>query len=152
MPEIILPIVFLLSLFILKLAKKQFQYALSARIAMAVMLLITGIAHFYYTKGMEMMLPDFIPYKTEIIYATGIIETLAAIGILIPKYQKLTGWLLILFFVVILPANIYSTIKQVNMETATYDGDGVSYLWYRVPLQLFFIGWIYFSCNLKSKK
>lgn len=146
MPEIILPIVLLLSVFVLKGINKKWEYAFSARIAMAVMLITTGIAHFFYTKGMVIMLPDFIPCKTEIIYTTGIIEMLAAIGILVPKYQKLTGWLLILFFILVLPANIYSAIKQVNMETATYDGGGVKSLWYRVPLQLFFIGWIYFSC------
>src|SRR5690606_26653880 len=119
MPEIILPIVFLLSLFVLKLVNKRLQYTLSARIAMTAMLITTGIAHFVYTKGMAIMLPDFIPYKTGIIYGTGIIEIFAAIGILVPKYQRLTGWLLILFFILILPTNIYSAIKQVNMETAT---------------------------------
>lgn len=153
MPEIILPIVFCISLFVLKLMNRGFQYALSARIAMAAMLVATGIAHFVYTKGMAMMLHDFIPFKTGIIYATGVIELLAAVGLLIPKYKKLTGWLLILFFVLILPANIYSAVKQVNMETAAYDGDGADYLWYRIPLQIFFIVWVYLSCiKLPSKQ
>lgn len=150
MPEIILPIVFLLSLFMLKLINKRWSYALSARIAMTAMLTATGIAHFVYTKGMAIMLPDFVPYRTEIIYATGMIEILAAAGILVPTYQKLTGWLLILFLILVLPANIYSAIKQVNMKTATFDGEGAAHLWYRIPLQLFFIGWIYFSC-IKSR-
>ena len=146
MPEIILPIVFLISLFILKIMNKGLQYALSARIAMATMLVITGVAHFFYTEGMALMLPDFIPYKRPIVYATGIIEIIAAMGMLIPAYQKLTGWLVILFFILILPSNIYSAIQHVNMEAATYDGEGVSYLWFRIPLQLFFICWVYFSC------
>ncbi len=146
MPEIILPIVFIISLFVLKIMNKGLQYAFSARIAMATMLAITGIAHFFYTKGMTMMLPEGIPYRVAIIYATGIIEIAAAIGMFIPKYQKLTGWLLIVFFVLILPSNIYSAIQHVNMEAATYDGPGAGYLWFRIPLQLFFIGWVYFSC------
>ncbi|SJN18256.1 hypothetical protein FM107_01260 [Sphingobacterium sp. JB170] len=146
MPEIILPIVFFIALFILKIMNKGLQYALSARIAMATMLVITGVAHFFYTEGMAMMLPDFIPYKMPIVYLTGIIEIIAAIGMLLPKYQNLTGWLVILFFVLILPSNIYSAIQHVNMEAATYEGEGAIYLWYRIPLQLFFIGWVYFSC------
>ncbi|NQD70407.1 hypothetical protein HP439_06715 [Sphingobacterium shayense] len=156
MPEIILPIVFFMSLFILMIMNKGLQYALSARIAMATMLVITGIAHFFYTEGMTMMLPDFIPYKRTIVYATGVIEIIAAIGMLLPKYQKFTGWFVILFFVLILPSNIYSAIQHVNMEAGTYDGEGLSYLWYRIPLQLVFIGWVYFSCinqiSLRSNK
>ncbi len=113
---------------------------------MAVMLVITAIAHVMFAEGMAMMLPDFIPYKMELVYLTGILEAMAAVGILIPTYQKLTGWLLIVFFVLILPANIYAAINHVNLEAATFDGDGPSYLWYRVPLQLFFIAWVYLSC------
>ncbi|QNL51799.1 hypothetical protein H8S90_09580 [Olivibacter sp. SDN3] len=145
MPEIILPIVFCVALLILKIKHKTYQFALSARIAMAAMLIITAIAHFVFTKGMSMMLPDFIPYKTELVYLTGIIEAMAAVGILISKYQKLTGLLLIVFFVLVIPANIYATLKHVDMENATFEGDGPNYLWYRIPLQAFFIAWVYFS-------
>lgn len=152
MPEIILPIVFVISLFIIKIFKKEFRYTLAARIAMSAMLITTGIAHFVYTKGMTMMLPDFLPFPTEIIHTTGILEILGAIGILIPKFQRQTAWLLIYFFIAILPANIFSALKHVNMETATYDGEGLSYLWFRIPLQIFFIGWVYFSCLSPASK
>ncbi len=146
MPEIILPSVFCIALLILKIIHKKYQFALSARIAMATMLLITAIAHFVFAEGMSMMLPDFIPYKNGLVYITGIIEAMAAIGLLIPKYKQLTALLLILFFVLILPANIYAAMQHVNLENATFDGDGPSYLWYRIPLQIFYIAWVFFSC------
>lgn len=145
MPEMILPIVFCIALLVLKIKHDEYQFALSARIAMAAMLVTTAIAHFVFTKGMSMMLPNFIPYKTALVYITGIIEAMAAAGILISKYQKLTGVLLIVFFVLIIPANIYSTLNQVDMKNATFEGAGPNYLWYRIPLQVFFIAWVYFS-------
>ncbi|EJL72722.1 putative membrane protein [Chryseobacterium populi] len=146
MPEAVLPIVFLISLIILKIIRKKYYFALSARIAMAVMLIFTGIAHFVYTEGMALMIPKFLPLKTEAVYLTGILEIIISIALLIPKFEKITGWLLILFFILILPVNIYAAVNHVDMKTASYEGSGAGYLLYRIPLQIFFIAWTYFSC------
>jgi Predicted membrane protein len=82
---------FIISLLVIKLLIKTFDYPLAGRIAMAVMLVYTAIGHFAFTKGMSMMLPDFIPFKTEVIYLTGVIEVIAAAGLLIPGLQVWTG-------------------------------------------------------------
>lgn len=150
-PEIILIVVFALSLIFNRLRHKAYKFALSGRIAMSAMLLMTALGHFLFAKGMAMMLPDFIPLKMEAVYLTGILEIAAAIGLQLRKWRKLTGWLLIVFLILILPANIYAALNNVNIETATYDGEGIAYLWYRIPLQIFFILWVYLSSiNTKS--
>src|SRR5690349_24961314 len=105
-PLIVLLLTFGVSLLITKISLGTFHFALSGRIAMSAMLVFTSIGHFVYTKGMAMMLPAFIPSRTAIIYLTGIIEVAAAIGLFIPGLIVTTGWLLIVFFVLILPANI----------------------------------------------
>ena len=148
MPEIVLISTFIISLITLKLLRRKYLFALSGRIAMAAMLLLTAGAHFGFDKGMAMMIPGFIPYKLELVYLTGIIEAVAAIGLLIAKYQYKTAWFLVAFFILLLPFNIYACLNHVNIETATFDGDDVNYLWFRVPLQVFFIGWVYLSAIL----
>ncbi len=112
---------------------------------MSVMLLFTAMGHFIFTKGMAMMIPDFIPFKTEMVYLTGIIEIVAAIGLLIPALRVLTAWLLILFFVLLLPSNISAAIKHIDIEKGTLNGSGLNYLWFRIPLQILFIVWTYIS-------
>jgi uncharacterized membrane protein len=144
-PLIILLSVFTASLLTTKFVRGNFEFALSGRIAMSAMLLFTALGHFAFTKGMAMMLPDFIPFKTETVYLTGIIEIAAAIGLFIPNFRILTGWLLIVFFILILPANIYAAIKHIDYQKGTFDGNGLTYLWFRVPLQILFITWTYFS-------
>jgi uncharacterized membrane protein len=144
-PLLILLTVFSISLFTIKMFRGNFNVIISARIAMAAMLMFTAVGHFIFTKGMSMMLPDCIPLKTGIIYLTGILEILAAIGILIPEIRITTGWLLIVFFIVILPSNIYAAINHIDYQKATFNGDGISYLWFRIPLQIFFIIWVYLS-------
>lgn len=144
-PLIVLLSVFSISLLVLKLIRGNYEFTSSGRIAMSVMLLFTAVAHFAFTKGMAMMLPDFIPYKTETVYLTGIIEIAAAIGLFIPSFRLITAWLLIAFFMLILPANIYSAIKQIDYQKGTFDGNGLTYLWFRIPLQILFIVWTYLS-------
>ena len=116
----------------------------SGRIAMSAMLSFTAMGHFKFTEGMAMMLPAFIPAKKQIVLATGVIEVLAATGLLVSSTIHITGILLIVFFVLVLPANIYAAIKKVDLEKANHTGNGINYLWYRIPEQLFFIAWVYF--------
>jgi len=113
-PLFVLIFVFGISVFAIKLTTHKYDLPLSARIAMSVMLLFTAMGHFIFTKGMAMMIPDFIPFKTEMVYMTGIIEIVAAIGLLIPGLRVLTAWLLILFFVLLLPSNIKASIKHIE--------------------------------------
>ena len=143
-PLIVLMVAFVLALFGTALFGSGVDYFFSGRLAMAVMLLFTSIGHFKYADGMGMMIPAFIPKRNLFVYITGFIEIAAAIGLLWTSMLKMTGWLLIVFFILVLPTNIYASLKRVNYEKGTYDGPGPVYLWFRIPLQLFFIGWVYF--------
>ncbi len=140
---------FLISLIIQKIYLKEYKFALAGRIAMAAMLILTTIGHFLFAKGMAMMI-SFLPFPIEIVYVTGVIELLAAIGLLLPKYKTPTGWFLILFFILLLPANIYAAVNHINIQTGAYDGEGLDYLWFRIPLQFLFIIWVYWSTIRKS--
>ncbi len=144
-PLLILISVFAISLLANKIFNGNFEFALSGRIAMSAMLLFTAIGHFVFTKGMSMMLPNFIPFKTELVYVTGIIEIIAAIGLFIPNFRTVTAWLIIAFFILLLPANIYAAIKHIDYQKATFDGNGLAYLGFRIPLQILFIVWTYLS-------
>lgn len=148
-PLIILLTVFSISLLAIKFIRGNFEVALSGRIAMSAMLLFTAVGHFVFTKGMSMMLPDFIPFKTETVYMTGIIEIVAAIGLFIPNLRIVTAWLLIVFFILVLPTNIYAALKHIDYQKGTFDGKGITYLWFRIPLQILFIIWVYLS-SIKS--
>ncbi|MDF0714801.1 hypothetical protein PY092_01455 [Muricauda sp. 334s03] len=134
---------FVLSALVLKLFTKELNLQLAGRIAMACMLVFTAIGHFAFMEGMAAMVPSFVPFRKEIVLITGIMEVLFAIGLLLPQYQKQTAWLLIVFFILILPANIKAALEEINYQTGQMNGPGATYLWFRVPLQLLFILWAY---------
>ncbi|WP_158838131.1 DoxX family protein [Polaribacter sp. L3A8] len=144
-PLIVLLLTFTISLFAIKLIKKEYHFALSARVAMSTMLVFTAIGHFIFTKGMSMMIPEYIPFRENFVYLTGIFEILLAIGLLIPGLKVISRWTLIIFFLLMLPANIYASINNVNYQKGTFDGNGLAYLWFRIPLQTLFIIWVYIS-------
>lgn len=92
------------------------------------------------------MLPPSIPYRVELICVTGIFELLGAIGVWLPHLTRLTGLLLIIMLVGVLPANIYSAVQRVDFGG---HGAGPLYLLVRVPFQLFVICWTYFVTEQK---
>ena len=70
-----------------------------ARVGLSLFFMVTAIAHFISTEAMATMLPASIPYRIELIYLTGVFELLGAIGVWIPRLQRLTGLLLILMLI-----------------------------------------------------
>ncbi|RUO66268.1 Uncharacterized membrane protein [Pseudidiomarina planktonica] len=111
----------------------------SLRLSVAVVFVTTGIAHFTELKhDMLAMLPSPVPKQMWIIYATGLLEFAGAIGILVPRFAKLTGICLILFLICVFPANINAALNDIpfNDRPATP-------LFLRTFIQALLIGVIY---------
>lgn len=119
------------------------------RVALAIMLLFTGSAHFYKEQEMVAMMPADLPYKLQLVYITGILEIAGAIGLVSKRLAIAASIGLILFFLAMLPANIIGAQKRValgGMES------GPAYLYFRIPLQLLFIGWTYYFGIYRLRK
>jgi uncharacterized membrane protein len=141
-PLLVLLIASVVILLITHAISGGWDYVIAGNLGMAVMLVFTAIGHFIYSQGMMLMVPSFIPGKKVLVYVTGVIEALFAIGLCMPSTRRLSADLLILFFLLILPANINAAYKGVDYQTGTQDGRGVNYLWLRIPMQVFFIAWV----------
>ena len=141
------PLIILLATFVLLYLLDRFALSgrlglsLVGRASMAVMLIATGISHFTNSEQMVAMMPDFLPAKRELIYFTGVCELLAVPGLLWSKTSRLASILLLIFFVVVLPANVAGSLKQVQFGGMEY---GPWYLLFRIPLQILFIWWVWY--------
>jgi uncharacterized membrane protein len=113
-----------------------------ARVGLSLFFIFTSIGHFISTEAMAAMIPPSVPYRIGLIYLTGVLELLGAVGVWIPRLTRLTGFLLILMLIGLLPANVYSAINRVDFGG---HGVGPAYLLVRVPFQLFVIWWTYFA-------
>lgn len=139
-----IPLIILIATFVVfyllnsHLLAERFSMSFIGRFALAVMMLAAGIAHFTAVGPMVEMMPEFIPAKTEFVYLTGLCELLAVFGLLWDKTSRITGGLLIVFFIAVLPANIAGAVNSVDFGGMT---DGPMYLLFRIPLQILFIIW-----------
>jgi uncharacterized membrane protein len=110
------------------------------------MLVVTGIAHFTATEALAAMVPPAIPAPLFVVHATGVAEFAFAL-LLVVRPSPAMGWGLAAFFLALLPANVYSALYEVGMG-----GHGAGYLWFRIPLQIVFIGWaVFYTGGLRRR-
>ena len=107
----------------------------AARIGLAVMFLFTAASHFSSLKyDLAAMIPPPLTGALWLIYLTGVLEAAGAIGLLIPRLRRLAAWGLIALLIGLFPANVYAALTGVALG-----GAAATPLWFRTPLQLFWI-------------
>ena len=113
----------------------------AGRGALAIMFLFTGISHFTSMKyDFAAMIPAPLPNDLWVIYLTGVLEIAGAIGLLIPQTRKLAGICLALYLVAVFPANIFAALNEVTLR-----GAAATPLWVRAPMQLLYIGMVWWT-------
>ncbi len=119
-----------------------------ARWGLACTFVFFSIGHLVKTQGMVDMLPVWLPQRLTLVYLTGLLELLVAVGLLIPQWQSRASTAAILILVTFFPANVYAAFNAVGLGGHQW---GPSYLWIRTPLQAVLIGWAYFLCIKPSE-
>jgi uncharacterized membrane protein len=120
----------------------------AGRGALVIMFLFTGFSHFSSLKhDFAAMIPDALPNDLWVIYATGFFEIAGALGLLIPRTRKLAGVCLVLLLVALFPANVNAIINGIPLG-----GNAPTPLWVRAPMQLLYIGMVWWTSIKKYSK
>jgi len=115
----------------------------SVRYALAAMFVFTAVAHFNkMRRDLAQMIPSFFPQPVLIVYVTGVAEFLGAAGLLIPRFRFLAGICLILLLIGMFTANLNAALKGLTLR-----GRRVTPLWLRTPMQILFIGLIWWATH-----
>ena len=115
----------------------------SARYALAIMFAFTAVAHFNkMRRDLAQMIPSFFPQPMVMVYITGVGEFIGAAGLLIPRFRFLAGICLILLLIGMFTANLNAALKGL-----TLGGRPVTPLWLRTPMQILFIGLIWWTIH-----
>ena len=113
----------------------------AGRLALVIMFLFTGTSHFTSMKyDFAAMIPAPLPNDLWVIYLTGVLEIVGAIGLLIPRTRKLAGICLVLLLVALFPANVYAALNEIPLR-----GEAPTPLRLRGPIQLLFIGMVWWT-------
>jgi len=119
---------------------RDFNARSAAAIGLGVLFIFTGVGHFILTEPMVQMLPPWIPGRVLLVYLTGVLEFAIAIGLLVPKTRRFTGWVAAVVLVSFFPVNIYAAINHIPMGGHVW---GPMYLLLRAPLQAIILFWVY---------
>ena len=108
----------------------------SARCALAVMFVFTGIAHFNRMKhDLARMVPPAFPRPLVLVYITGVLEFAGAIGLLLPQLTRIAAICLAVMLIALFPANMHAALKGIMLR-----GRPATPLSLRAPMQVLFIG------------
>ncbi len=99
-----------------------------------------GIAHFVYTDIFAKVMPSYLAYQKELVLISGVFELLGAIAILFPPTRMLAGYGLIALIIAVFPANI-----NMALHPQDYKSIPEFILWLRLPLQFFFVWFVWQS-------
>ena len=120
----------------------------AGRGALVIMFLFTGFSHFTSMKyDFAAMIPPPLPNDLWVIYLSGVFEIAGAVGLLIPRTRRLAGICLVLLLVALFPANVYAALSEIPLR-----GEAATPLWIRTPMQLLYIGMVWWTSIKASTK
>jgi uncharacterized membrane protein len=113
----------------------------AARYALVVMFVFTATAHFNKMKhDLARMIPAFFPQRLCLVYITGVLELLGALGLMLHQFWRVAGVCLIVLLIAIFVANVNAARKSITLR-----GRPATPLWLRTPMQILFIVLLWWS-------
>lgn len=111
---------------------------------LGILLFFGGMAHFSKTEFYLKAMPSYLPFHELLVYASGVLEIVLAILLLIPKTSKNAAIGIVLLFIAIFPANI-----NMYLNHADFPDMSETALLVRLPIQLVLIAWAYMYTRKK---
>lgn len=111
------------------------------RVLLAMFFILAGANHFRVPDVYLGMMPAWLPWPLILVQVSGAAEILGGIGVLVPATRRIAGSGLIVLLVAVFPANLHVALQG---RMAGFDFSPLV-LWLRLPFQLIFIGWIWWT-------
>jgi uncharacterized membrane protein len=115
------------------------QIKIILRWVAALFFIAAGANHFRIPEIYMAVIPPYLPWPRALSDISGAAEILGGLGILIPKVRVAAGWGLIALLAAVFPANIQMALHGFQSIPGWM-------LWLRLPFQMVFVGWIYWTC------
>ena len=71
-----------------------------------------GVQHFINPTFYEAFVPSFLPFKTFVIYGSGVIALVLGVLLFIPKYAKIGATGILLLMLAYLPVHVWDVFSE----------------------------------------
>lgn len=105
-------------------------------IAMALLYIAAGLAHWIYPKIYRRILPPWVPWKTATVLLSGVLEVLLGILLFFPAWAPYALYGIMAMLLALLPVHGYMLRHADRFPKIPY-----ALLWVRIPLQGVLIAW-----------
>lgn len=102
------------------------------RVGLGIALVAVGITHFTNTDEFLAQTPSFLPWRTAIIWLSGVVEiVLGALLVFDRRHRREVGIAAAAFFVLVFPGNIYQAVAGIDAFSLDTDAER----WARLAFQ-----------------
>ncbi|BFU78865.1 DoxX family protein [Arcobacter sp. 15-2] len=114
---------------------------------LGILFVLGGIAHFTKTEFYLKAMPEYLPLHEFIVYASGVLEIVLGILLLINKTTRKAAIGIIVLLIAVFPANIHMYLNYTDFPDMSETA-----LLIRLPIQLILIAWAYVYTIKKDEK
>ena len=111
---------------------------LSAARTFGAFFLGAGAMHFVIPRTYAAIVPDYLPRKRDLVYASGVAEIVGGALVLHPDTRRAGSLLSVATLLAVFPANVHMAL---NPDRYGEVPGGAAALWARLPVQALFVAW-----------
>jgi uncharacterized membrane protein len=120
----------------LAVTRRRQPFVVHARFGLAAAMAFAGAAHLFMPDPFVQHLPEWVPEREGLIYASGLAEIVLGVGLLWPAaWRQFAGLALAAYLIAVFPANVYVAVEGVDVDGQP----GGIYPWLRLPFQALFV-------------
>jgi len=108
-----------------------------ARLLFGPFFVFAGLMHFLIPRQYEAIVPEYVPVRRGVVYASGLAEIAGGAGVMHPRTRRFAAWWSVATLVAVFPANVHMAL---NPERYRVPGGRLA-LYLRLPVQALFIAW-----------
>jgi uncharacterized membrane protein len=107
---------------------------------LAAFFVLAGVMHFLKPGFYVRIMPPYLPYHREIVYASGVAEIAGGVGAAVPALRRpWSRWGLVALLVAVFPANVHAALHP---EAIGGGRLATAIAWARLPVQALFVAWV----------
>ncbi len=113
---------------------------LPSRLPLAALMAGSGIYHLVAPEFYERIVPRPLGHARFYVYASGVVEVLAAVLLAAPRTRRAGGWVCAALLVAVFPANVQMALDGGARGASGIVGSSAA-AWFRLPLQVPLVWW-----------